>query len=172
MGSGVGRLRQRQDRGQVQHGQVPAGCAGRRHLHRQQRGRWRPHVNSYARVWRDLDGDRVVDCDLVIPAVAPGTGGLPANGEVRRSRAPHGEQRPPIRAESRRPRRSRPGHRSRHDLLRTIDEPSMAQASATTATTTSPPVARAFSRAGTSASTNGSGHSACSTRSCRGCPVK
>jgi hypothetical protein len=32
-------------------------------------------------VWRDLDGDRVVDCDLAIPVVAPGTGGLPPNGE-------------------------------------------------------------------------------------------
>jgi hypothetical protein len=38
-------------------------------------------VNSYSRVWRDLDGDRVVDCDLTIPVVAPGTGGLPPNGE-------------------------------------------------------------------------------------------
>ena len=38
-------------------------------------------INSYGRVWRDLDGDRVVDCDLAIPVVAPGTGGLPPNGE-------------------------------------------------------------------------------------------
>ena len=38
-------------------------------------------VNSYTRVWRDLDGDRIVDCDLKIPQVAPGTGGLPPNGE-------------------------------------------------------------------------------------------
>ncbi len=38
-------------------------------------------VNSLQRTWRDLDGDRIIDCDLVIPAAAPGTGGLPANGE-------------------------------------------------------------------------------------------
>ena len=38
-------------------------------------------VNSLARTWRDLDGDRIIDCDLMIPAAAPGTGGLPANGE-------------------------------------------------------------------------------------------
>ena len=37
-------------------------------------------TNTYTRVWRDLDGDRVVDCDLKIPAVAPATG-LAANGE-------------------------------------------------------------------------------------------
>jgi hypothetical protein len=39
-------------------------------------------VNSYSRVWRDLDGDRIVDCDLRVPAVAPPAGqALPANGE-------------------------------------------------------------------------------------------
>jgi hypothetical protein len=37
-------------------------------------------VNAYTRVWKDLDGDRVVDCDLVIPGVAPTTG-LPNTGE-------------------------------------------------------------------------------------------
>jgi hypothetical protein len=37
-------------------------------------------VNSYNRTWIDADGDRIVDCDLVIPAIAPSTG-LPANGE-------------------------------------------------------------------------------------------
>lgn len=38
-------------------------------------------VNSLTRTWRDLDGDRIVDCDLVIPESAPGAGGLPATGE-------------------------------------------------------------------------------------------
>ena len=37
-------------------------------------------VNSYTRVWRDLDGDRRVDCDLSVPAVAP-AGGIAPNGE-------------------------------------------------------------------------------------------
>jgi hypothetical protein len=37
-------------------------------------------VNSLTRTWRDLDGDRIVDCDLSIPEVAP-SNGLPANGE-------------------------------------------------------------------------------------------
>jgi hypothetical protein len=37
-------------------------------------------VNSYQRNWIDADGDRIVDCDLVIPATAP-AGGLAANGE-------------------------------------------------------------------------------------------
>ena len=37
-------------------------------------------VNSYTRVWKDLDGDRIVDCDLKIPAVAPAAG-LPNTGE-------------------------------------------------------------------------------------------
>jgi hypothetical protein len=38
-------------------------------------------VNSLTRTWRDLNGNRVIDCNLVIPAVAPGTAGLPADGE-------------------------------------------------------------------------------------------
>jgi hypothetical protein len=39
-------------------------------------------LNSYTRVWRDLDGDRVVDCDLQLPATAPSAGQfLPTNGE-------------------------------------------------------------------------------------------
>ena len=39
-------------------------------------------VNSYSRVWRDLDGDRIVDCDLQLPAQAPLAGQfLPTNGE-------------------------------------------------------------------------------------------
>jgi hypothetical protein len=38
-------------------------------------------INSLNRTWLDLDGDRIVDCDLVIPSEAPGTGGLPATGE-------------------------------------------------------------------------------------------
>jgi hypothetical protein len=37
-------------------------------------------VSSLARTWRDLDGDRIVDCDLSIPVVAP-AGALPGNGE-------------------------------------------------------------------------------------------
>ena len=37
-------------------------------------------VNSYTRQWVDADGDRTVDCDLVIPPTAP-AGGLAANGE-------------------------------------------------------------------------------------------
>jgi hypothetical protein len=37
-------------------------------------------VNSYQRNWIDADGDRIVDCDLAIPVVAP-SAGLPANGE-------------------------------------------------------------------------------------------
>jgi hypothetical protein len=39
-------------------------------------------INSYQRVWRDLNGDRVVDCDLSVPTVAPPAGqALPSNGE-------------------------------------------------------------------------------------------
>lgn len=39
-------------------------------------------INSYTRQWRDLDGDRIVDCDLSVPAVAPPAGqALPSNGE-------------------------------------------------------------------------------------------
>ena len=38
LGRGVGRVRHRQDVGQVEHGQVPAGRRLRRHLHRQQPG--------------------------------------------------------------------------------------------------------------------------------------
>jgi hypothetical protein len=39
-------------------------------------------VNSLQRTWRDLNGDRIVDCDLSVPAVAPPSGqGLPPNGE-------------------------------------------------------------------------------------------
>ena len=39
-------------------------------------------ITSYQRVWRDLDGDRIVDCDLTVPAVAPPAGqALPSNGE-------------------------------------------------------------------------------------------
>jgi hypothetical protein len=43
-------------------------------------------INSLTRTWRDLDGDRVVDCNLVIPvnvpvATQPGNVVLPANGE-------------------------------------------------------------------------------------------
>ena len=39
-------------------------------------------VNSFQRNWRDLDGDRIVDCDLTVPAVAPSAGqALPSNGE-------------------------------------------------------------------------------------------
>ena len=37
-------------------------------------------VNSYQRNWSDANGDRVVDCDLTIPATAPNVG-LPASGE-------------------------------------------------------------------------------------------
>ena len=37
-------------------------------------------VTSIARVWRDLDGDRRVDCNLNVPAVAP-SGQLAPNGE-------------------------------------------------------------------------------------------
>ena len=37
-------------------------------------------VNSYTRTWRDLDGDRIVDCDLVIPATPP-LNGFANNGE-------------------------------------------------------------------------------------------
>jgi hypothetical protein len=37
-------------------------------------------ITSIARVWRDLDGDRIVDCNLNVPAVAP-SGGLAPNGE-------------------------------------------------------------------------------------------
>jgi hypothetical protein len=39
-------------------------------------------LNSYSRTWRDLDGDRIVDCDLQLPATAPAAGQfLPINGE-------------------------------------------------------------------------------------------
>ena len=37
-------------------------------------------INSLTRTWRDLDGDRIVDCDLSVPEVSPATG-YPANGE-------------------------------------------------------------------------------------------
>ena len=50
-------------------------------------------VNSYTRVWRDLDGDRVVDCDLKIPASAPAAGSsLPTNGECGPEVIPFGGQ--------------------------------------------------------------------------------
>jgi hypothetical protein len=43
-------------------------------------------VNTLSRTWRDLDGDRIVDCDLTIPvavpvATQPGHVVFPANGE-------------------------------------------------------------------------------------------
>lgn len=39
-------------------------------------------INSYQRVWRDLNGNRRVDCNLKVPAVAPAAGqALPSNGE-------------------------------------------------------------------------------------------
>jgi hypothetical protein len=38
-------------------------------------------VNSYARTWTDLDGDRIPDCDLSVPAVAPNSISFPNSGE-------------------------------------------------------------------------------------------
>ena len=39
-------------------------------------------INSHTREWRDWDGDRIVDCDLTVPAAVPSTAtGIPANGE-------------------------------------------------------------------------------------------
>jgi carboxypeptidase family protein len=38
-------------------------------------------VNSYQRAWVDRDGDRIVDCDLAVPVVAPTTNSFPNNGE-------------------------------------------------------------------------------------------
>ena len=83
-------------------------------------------VNSLARTWRDLDGDRIVDCDLMIPAAAPGTGGLPANGECAAVTGAS-EQRPPLRTQSRRPGRSRPGDRPQHAELRAATSRSMSE---------------------------------------------
>ena len=38
-------------------------------------------VNSYQRGWVDRDGDRIVDCDLSVPVIAPTTNSFPNNGE-------------------------------------------------------------------------------------------
>ena len=84
-----------------------------------------------AQNWRDLDGDRIVDCDLTIPAVAPADRRSAAERRMRRPaglEAPRAANRAPLRPQSRRPRRSRPGDRPRHDLLRTGRDRSMSQA--------------------------------------------
>ena len=39
------------------------------------------NVTTYTRLWRDIDGDRMVDCDLSVPAVAPSTVSFPNSGE-------------------------------------------------------------------------------------------
>jgi hypothetical protein len=38
-------------------------------------------INQYTRTWTDLDGDRIVDCDLSVPAVAPASNSFPNSGE-------------------------------------------------------------------------------------------
>ena len=38
-------------------------------------------VNSYQRSWIDRDGDRIVDCDLMVPDIAPATNSFPNSGE-------------------------------------------------------------------------------------------
>ena len=38
-------------------------------------------VNQYTRTWVDRDGDRIVDCDLSVPDVAPTTASFPNSGE-------------------------------------------------------------------------------------------